>query len=347
MIGVALKTQQAALDLDVSFTLQNEVTALAGPSGAGKSSVLRLVAGLGRPSDARIDIEGQHWTQHHWPRPEARNVSLMFQGHHLFAHMSVSANLAYGVRRAAAPLSTDQRADIIATLGIGAILHRMPAQLSGGEKQRVALARALMPGPRLVMMDEPLSALDPDLRRATIGLLRRLQAQLAIPFLVVSHDWHDITRLADRVIYLQHGRVDYAGDVTTAMHRLHGVPPATQLMGRIEAGYFHAVFGAEELRIEGFAAHGDQARALVHVAADDIMLSLHPPSGLSACASVRAGITAINEAEGGFAHVHLTAGAHQLLSRITLGSVARLDLKVGMSVHALFKAAALARNTAY
>jgi len=192
--------------LDVDFdTPATGVTALLGPSGSGKTSVLRALAGLDRHAGT-VRFGDQVWQDGAtFVPPQHRRIGYVPQGPSLLPHLSVAGNLDYAVRRAHP--GRFERAAIIDQLGIGALLSRQPARLSGGEAQRVALARALLRQPQLLLLDEPLSGLDGEARDALLGQLAGLLGETALPVLYVTHDPGEAARLAARTVRLQRGRV--------------------------------------------------------------------------------------------------------------------------------------------
>jgi molybdate transport system ATP-binding protein len=196
-----------AFDIDAVFCLPADgVTALIGPSGAGKSTVLRCIAGLTH-LDGRLDVDGQVW-QHggHFLPAHQRPVGVVFQDARLLPFTTVRGNLNYAFRRAAPPklIRIDE---VVALLGLERLLDRSPANLSGGERQRVALARALLTQPRLLLLDEPLSSLDPAAKQEISGYIARLHAAKAIPILYVTHDAEEVRRLADHMMVMRDGKI--------------------------------------------------------------------------------------------------------------------------------------------
>ena len=181
-----------------------ETVALLGPSGCGKTTVLRIVAGLERPDAGRVFLAGRDATD--WP-PERRGVGLVFQSYALFPHLSVGANVAYGLRFRGGDRRSRVR-DLLALVGLSGYERRKPHQLSAGQQQRVALARALAPEPRVLLLDEPLSALDAALRKDLRGELRALLERLGMTALYVTHDQEEALALADRVAVMREGRLD-------------------------------------------------------------------------------------------------------------------------------------------
>ena len=194
--------------LDASFSAGRGVTALVGPSGSGKTTILHLIAGLLRPDKGRIQIGGHllvDIAQRICLAPEQRAIGFVFQEYRLFPHLSVADNLLYGSRR-----TSKRRFDyqhLLEVLSLGPLTGRMPASLSGGEKQRVALGRAILREPDYLLLDEPLSALDQDLKSEISRYLETVVAEYHLPMLLVSHDQASVSRLADTVIEVRDGTV--------------------------------------------------------------------------------------------------------------------------------------------
>jgi molybdate transport system ATP-binding protein len=199
--------------LDASFDTSAQVTALFGPSGSGKTSVLYVLAGLLRPKSGVIQLGPATWLdtgQHVNLKPERRRVGFVFQDHLLFPHLSVEQNLMYGRRRREGAQSIAP-ARVIEVLELGELLTRYPRNLSGGEKQRVALGRSLLSEPELLLMDEPLAALDEGLKDRVLAYLERIVSEWRVPTIYVSHNAVEVRRLAERVIVIESGRVTQCG----------------------------------------------------------------------------------------------------------------------------------------
>ncbi|MBC7852799.1 MAG: ATP-binding cassette domain-containing protein [Pirellulaceae bacterium] len=190
--------------LELAFEAGAGVTALVGPSGCGKTTTLRLIAGLLKPDSGRIQLGDRvlfDGTKRVNLPPEQRELGLVFQDYQLFPHLSVEQNLRYGLaRNSSSPIDF---AHVVEILELRSLLSAWPQSLSGGEKQRTAIGRAILRGPQLLLLDEPLSALDPDLRDSISGYLQRVIGEYQIPTLLVTHDPHGVERLAHSTIRIK------------------------------------------------------------------------------------------------------------------------------------------------
>ena len=215
MIALDLRLQQGAFTLDVELVLEARITALFGPSGAGKTTILDAIAGLRRPSagsivvGSRVIFDSARGLD---LPPHRRHVGYVAQEVALFPHMSVRRNVLYG-RRENQRLSLET---VVAMLEIAPLLDRSVAQLSGGERQRVGLARALMSAPELLLLDEPLAAVDVERRRRILPYLERVRDELSLPIIYVTHDRSEVRQVAEHVVVLDHGRVASTGAPTVA-----------------------------------------------------------------------------------------------------------------------------------
>jgi molybdate transport system ATP-binding protein len=325
------------------------VTALFGPSGCGKSTILAAVAGLLRPDEARIALDGAalvHTARGIFVPPERRRAAVVFQDARLFPHLSVGTNLRYGMRRAPLDATGPGFDEIVALLGIAPLLARRPGRLSGGERQRVALGRALLARPRLLLLDEPLAALDAPRRAEVLPFLARLPELARIPILYVTHALDEVDALADRLVLLDAGRVLAEGTVESLAARTD-----LPLAARRDAGVLIACVvrtAAEGLATLDFdggtlvttAPPGPPGTRLrVRLRARDVAVAIEPPRGVSIQNILPATLRDIGEgAEPGEAFLRLLAGPTTLLARISRDSVARLALRPGMKVWALVKA---------
>lgn len=199
---------RAGFQLQCDFVVEAGITALVGPSGSGKSTTLHLIAGLLRPDRGRIELGKRVLFDRERKLclpPEQRAVGYVFQDYQLFPHLSVEQNLRYGQRRR--PARQIDFAHLVDVLELGSLLQRWPSELSGGQKQRTALGRAILRGPELLLLDEPLSALDAELRNSVAAFLQRVIREYAIPTILVSHDSLAVEQLADRIVRLEAGHV--------------------------------------------------------------------------------------------------------------------------------------------
>jgi molybdate transport system ATP-binding protein len=222
-LEIGIRHKQGSFHLSVFFQgAESGVTALFGPSGAGKTSVVNMVAGLMRPDAGRIAINGQCLFDSargiDLP-PEKRRIGYVFQDGRLLPHLSVGSNLVYGMRRTPAGRRFVQYDPVVELLGIGHLLQRRPAKLSGGEKQRVAIGRALLTSPALLLMDEPLASLDAARKDEVLPFITQLGREFAIPVLYVSHALDEIIALATHLVMLENGRVLAAGELQTLLDR--------------------------------------------------------------------------------------------------------------------------------
>lgn len=216
MLSVDVTKQLGEFSLQVAFESTSRITGLYGASGSGKSSLVNIIAGLLEPDRGRIAIDSDvldDTAEHVHAPPYKRRIGYVFQDARLFPHRSVVQNLDYGRRMNGLMRDPAQQKRIVDLLDIGKLLERRPAQLSGGERQRVALGRALLLKPRLLLLDEPLGALDQDRRAEILPYLERLRDEENVPMVYVSHDPEEIRRLAGQVVILKAGRVAAFGGV--------------------------------------------------------------------------------------------------------------------------------------
>lgn len=359
MLEVRIEKRLGSFQLDVGFEAPAEgVTALFGRSGSGKTSTVGAIAGLLRPDQGRIRFDGTTFFDHARKielEAEHRRVGYVFQDGRLFPHLSVLRNLTYGLHRAPAAdrrIPFDQVVDL---LGVRHLLKRRPAGLSGGEKQRVALGRALLAQPRLLLMDEPLAALDLGRRAEILPYIERLRDVLRLPIVYVSHSLEEVVRLADRLILIDEGRVAASGGVGEVMSRLDLYP----LTGRHEAGaVLDAVVQshdpAYELSSLGFAGGRlvvprtdlpAGARLRVRIRARDVIIARRAPEEISVQNVLPGRVVETRFETGAFAEVKIDVGGAAVIARITRHSAERLRLAPGVKVYALIKAITLDRRS--
>ena len=330
-----------------AFSLAGDlVTVLFGPSGSGKTTVLRALAGLDRPDAGSITFDNAPWFDGErglFVAPQARGVGLLFQEYALFPHLSVRANLGYGLHR----VSSAERAARVAALaerfGLADLLERRPDQLSGGQKQRVALARALAPRPRLLLLDEPLSALDAPAREALRGELRHLLEQAGVPAIVVTHDRTEALALGDRLAVLVGGTIRQVGPV----HEVFTAPVDVEVarvvgtenvflstLVRRDDGL--AVVRAGAAEFTGVDPGGLDGEAYACIRAEEVVLEPVDPHASSAQNRL-AGVIASRRDEGPLSRITVECGV-RLVALVTRSSAERLRLAPGMRVSAMVKA---------
>src|SRR5476649_800776 len=223
-IEVRLQVTYPDFSVDVDLKLPGRgVTALYGHSGSGKTTCLRCIAGLERAEDGFVQINDQVWQDSRnglFVPPHKRALGYVFQEASLFPHLSVRANLEFGLKRIAKPLRRVDMAHATELLGIGHLLDRHPQHLSGGERQRIGIARALLTSPQLLLMDEPLAALDSQRKNEILPYLERLHDELEIPVLYVSHSQDEVARLADHIVLLNAGKALASGPIGETLARL-------------------------------------------------------------------------------------------------------------------------------
>jgi molybdate transport system ATP-binding protein len=354
MIEIDVRLKVGTFSLDVAFANGGGVTALFGQSGSGKSLTLSIIAGLAKPDAGYVRLDGRTLVDVErgvfvpvW----RRRIGLVFQDSNLFPHLSVKQNLLYG--RWFAPRG-ERRIDfeaVVETLGIAGLISRPPARLSGGEKQRVAIGRALLSCPKLLLLDEPLAALDMQRKLEILPLIERVRDEFGVPIVYVSHAVEEVVRLASSVVMIESGRVKFFGDPAEALNRLAYAPAVnrfdrssvlTATVGETSVGH-----GLTELKhpagtiwvAGGAGAVGSPAHVIVK--ATDVILSLVPPHEISA-RSVLSGKVSNIQFDGPIATIAIELkGDGQLLATVTRGAFEALGLEAGSKVYALFKTAAL------
>ena len=330
------------------------ITALFGPSGAGKTTLLRILAGLETRAVGHVSLGEELWQDTErgvFVPPYERGIGYVFQDGRLFSHLSVKGNLLFASNRARRRPAAARRidvADVIDALGLNSLLARDPGSLSGGEQQRVAMGRALLHGPQVLLMDEPLSALDVARKAEIIPYIERLAAEFAIPVVYVTHNVEEVTRLASTMVLLADGRIAAKGGVAEVLERVDLWP----LTGRLEAGAVlratvratqhgmtHLDVAGETLRIPAIAVAPDTPVRL-RVQAREVALATRRPERLSIRNILPARVLSVDLDQTVFAELLLDVGGQHLRSRITREAVAELGLDVGQPVYALIKSVA-------
>lgn len=347
-----LERSDFRLNVDLSLPGQG-ITALFGASGAGKTTVLRILAGLEPAAQGRICVQGEVWqdsAQGLFKPVHQRALGYVFQEASLFEHLNVQDNLQFGFTRTPARERKQSWTETLALLGIGHLLKRWPHELSGGERQRVAIARALATSPRLLLLDEPLAALDRARKAHILPYLEQLQKQLALPVILVTHAVDEVARLADHLVLLDTGLVTASGPTADLLTRLdlplaHGDTAGAVLHCKV-ASHDHR----DQLSLTRFAGgelivarqDADPGTSLrVRVAARDVSLALQHQTGTSILNIIACTVTAVSPDGPGQVMVALQAGGTPLLARITARSFHALALEPGKAVFAQIKGVAV------
>lgn len=357
MLEVRVAHRFPSFALDVAFSAPAGVTALFGRSGSGKTTLVNALAGLLRPDAGRIAIGGTVLFDSDTGQcvpPHRRRIGYVFQDARLFPHRTVRQNLEYGHRLAPQGDAGPGFDRIVALLGIGDLLKRRPGALSGGEKQRVALGRAILSNPRVLLMDEPLAALDAPRKAEILTYLERLRDETGLPILYVSHSVAEVARLATTIVLLDKGRVQAAGPA----ERILSDPATAPALGLREAGAIltarlagHDDDGLSRLETGGGPVWLPHVPAQVgatlrlRILAQDVMLATERPTGVSALNILPATVQAVRLGEGPGALVQLALGEGRLLARITARSAKALELRPGRPVFAVLKAVSVARGS--
>ncbi|MFN2349128.1 MAG: molybdenum ABC transporter ATP-binding protein [Thioalkalivibrio sp.] len=328
------------------------VTALFGRSGCGKTTLLRCIAGLEPAARGRLLVDGQTWQDDNIFVPaHKRPVGYVFQEGRLFPHLSVQGNLDYGYRRIPVSERVVLPEEVIDLLGLDSLLERRPAVLSGGQRQRVAMGRALLTSPRVLLMDEPLAALDAISKAEILPYLERLHDELSIPVLYVSHSIDEVMRMADHMLLLEDGRLRAEGPLRELTTR--GDLPlarAEEAAALLEAQVLEhddedhvsilGINGARLTLLREDLPVGRKVRVSIH--ARDVSIALSPPRDISVLNCLPVTVRHIHEeTRPGETLLTLDVSGQPLLARITRRSLRALGLEPGMQVHALIKAVAL------
>ena len=354
MFEVDLAVQRGGFHLAARFAAPMPgVVGLFGPSGSGKSTLVNAIAGL-IPATGTVRLDGTVWLDSAGgisEPAERRRIGYVFQDSRLFPHLDVTGNLGYGERRAPRGEHYAARDEIVALLGLEALLRRRVHQLSGGERQRVALGRALLAQPRLLLLDEPLASIDTARRDEVLPYLESLRDRFAIPMLYVSHQYEEVLRLATDVVLLAAGRVLATGSAAAISldPRLREVIGSEAVGAVLEVGVSavdaatglaSVEVGRGRLRLVLPEARVG-ARLRLHVLARDVILATAPPHGLSVRNALEGTLREI-VAEGQDAMLAIVdVAGSTLLARITRDAADELGLRPGLPVWALVKAASL------
>ena len=346
--------QRGHFALDADFqTPGRGVTAVFGPSGSGKTTLIRCIAGLERAHQGYLEVNDHCWqdeSRGFFLPTHQRSLGYVFQEASLFSHLSVRKNLEYGLRRTPSEQRQVAFEEAVELLGIAPLLRRRPRRLSGGERQRVAIARALLTSPKLLLMDEPLAALDSQSKAEILPYLERLHEELSIPVLYITHAIPEVMRLADNILVIDKGKLIGHGPLLEVLTRLDlslthayetGVVIEAKVVEHDEP--FHLTYvsfsgGRLSLHRENLPL-GHMVRVLVN--ARDVSLALENEVHSSILNIFQATVLEIAEDSPGQLMVKLDVSGVLLLARITQKSGHLLNLRVGMAIYARVKSVAL------
>ncbi len=353
VLDVDIKYKVGQFKGNYRFAISHGVTGIWGPSGHGKTTLIQLISGLLKPAQGTISVRGKvvvDRNQHIFVPPHHRNIGVVFQEARLFPHLSVKKNLLYGMpNKTPCHISLN---DVVEVLGLNALLDQMPGQCSGGEKQRVAIGRALLSQPELLLLDEPFSALDKQLKLKAINFIRKVIRKFDIPVVIISHDIADILNLTRHMLLIKQGKVEIEGDFSELL-----------LQGYFEGSAFSNSFvndlqftivseeaaGNYKVKLQGtghiYYLHSEtkQLCAGDHIDAflrpEDIAVATHRVNGISMQNQLEATVLEIYT-DKNYAFCLLDVGT-ELLVQITRDSADRLNIRKNQAVYALFKSSAL------
>lgn len=352
LIEIALRKQIGTFTLDCQVSLPTQgVSAIYGPSGSGKTSLLKCIAGLER-AEGLVQLGQSVWQNDMQFVPaHERGIGYVFQDGRLFPHLNVSANIAYGLKRTASQARQIDLNQIIEWLDLSPLLNRRVQNLSGGEKQRVAIARALAASPRLLLMDEPLSALDTQSKKTILPYLETLHQSLSIPVIYVSHAMSEVARLADNLVLMEKGKVTASGSLdevlTSADQALHhseeaGVVIPANIVERDEEWHLiKARLGNQHIWLKDQGEPLNQAVRL-RLLARDISLSQERHADQSIVNALQGEIEAIFDGDHpAIKLVRVNIDSSKVLARVTAKSLAALNLTIGQPVWVQIKSVAV------
>lgn len=356
-IRAAFSRGEFTLDVDQSFPLDG-ITALFGPSGGGKSTLLRIIAGFEQSAGGDVGFGEQRWqcqADHQFTPPHLRGVGYVFQDTRLFSHLTVLGNLAYADKRSDGQNAQINLDSVVDALDLSALLKRRTTALSGGEMQRVAIGRALLSRPQLLLMDEPLAALDFKRKAGILPLIAKLPTLFAMPVIYVTHAIEEVMYLANRMIVLSDGKVVGEGPITDMLER----NDIQSIIGRFEAAALinakvarHDMdFQLTELDCGGaritmpYARLDVDSKVRVRIRARDVSLALTKPRDIS-IQNILSGTVdeIVEEADTAFAEILVDIGGARLRARITRKAVSELKLEIGKPVFALVKSISFDRR---
>lgn len=352
-LSVSLTHRFEGFTLDASFDAPDGITALFGRSGSGKTTIINAIAGLIDVDQGRISVGDRVLLDRATGRDmptHKRRMGYVFQDARLFPHLSVSANLGFGARFSGGRPARAQMDQVVELLGLGPLLARRPADLSGGEKQRVAIGRALLSAPDMILADEPLASLDAPRKAEILPYFERLRDETGIPILYVSHSVSEVARLATTVVALRDGRVIGRGPAHEILGDSSIMPTGVRDAGAVLSARVvaHHDDGLTELDAGGTAlflpdaGHDVGAKIRVRIAAQDVILARKNPEDISALNVLRGTVASVRMGSGPGAIVTLETPAGRILARVTRRSVARLAIVEGTALYAIVKTVSVA-----
>jgi len=348
-LSMTVKKSFGTFNLSADMKVSGDRIGIFGASGSGKSTLVNMLAGLLQPDSGEIVLGGDTLfssTRGINLRPEQRRISMVFQQHGLFPHLSVKNNLLYGFKRCPAEHRTIDFDTLVAVLKLGTLLERSITNLSGGEKQRVALGRAIMANPRLLLMDEPLSALDDTLRFQIIPYLKSVSERFGIPYLFISHSLVEMRLMTDSALLIESGQIV---EQTTSEQL------ARIRMGQSPVGYINLLELSDMTERDGMCAYRwkgievllsaqnrETTSGLFELSSKDIILFKKHPEAISARNLLECRVSSLFES-GRKLGVELECGEGSLVAEIVPEAALELGIKAGVTIHAAFKASAFRR----
>jgi molybdate transport system ATP-binding protein len=349
----SIKLQRADFFMKVDFKIPAKgVLGIFGDSGSGKTTLLRCLAGLEKSLQGHIEFNKETWLSNDTQLPcQQRHIGYIFQEHRLFPHLSVAANLRYGQQRnkQARPRIIDER-HLLELLNIAHLLKRQPHKLSGGEKQRVAIARALLKNPQILLMDEPLAALDDKRKQEILPFLEQLHDELSIPMLYVSHNLEEISRLCDHMLVLQQGQIQFSGNLhdtlTSAASPLATANNAAAILEAKVIAHDEEFQLSTVLTASGNRMHVQgllklNRRIRLRILANSVSLCKTAPSDSSILNTLRGEIIEVLEVKAASTLLQITSGKDIFLARISRKSYQQLQLASGQSIFMQVKVMAI------
>ncbi|VAW22825.1 hypothetical protein MNBD_ALPHA12-1996 [hydrothermal vent metagenome] len=345
MLELALKSRRGSFDITAEFNLKSGVTALIGPSGSGKSSVLRLVAGLDRPDQGKIVFNGKIWADSESKKfvgAHKRHIGMVFQTGLLLAHRSVADNIALGAR------GGELDKNLLEMIGCMSLMGRPVAGLSGGEQQRVMLGRALAGNPQLLLLDEPLSALDPEGRTEVLELLARLLPTLDIPVLYVTHAFEEAARLAREFIRMVDGHIVAQGSAVKVLANSSIATRETAISSVIKG----QVTSLEQDEIARISVGGQMLEmtsaglktgdpVYLRLWARDLILAHNKPEGISARNALAGHVGQLSPLANGQVLVSITVEGAKISALVMARTASEMKIRLDQPIFLIFKSASI------